>query len=72
MQELLHPDTACAMLGYCSRPGEGAWAKYERRRNLKALGLTRVVGKFKGYRYYAHEVQAAAAQHLHNLPKKAA
>jgi hypothetical protein len=64
----LHPDEACARLGLVPRPGEGKWAAYNRRRHLGELGLTKVTGPFKGYRYKAHEVDALAAIVLGEIP----
>lgn len=54
--KLIHPDTACEMLGLVPRPGEGKWARYDRRRTLHRLGLRRFTGPFKGYRYSLGEV----------------
>lgn len=61
----LHPDEACARLGLVPRPGEGRWAKYDRRRKLSELGLTRKTGPFKGFRYIASEVEALAEKLIH-------
>lgn len=59
----IHPDDACSRLGMVPTPGEGKWAKYDRRRHLAALGLTRYPGKgYKGFRYDAAEVDALAAK----------
>lgn len=58
--QLIHPDTACERLGLVARPGEGKWAKYDRRRKLSELGLTKHTGLFKGFRYRADEVDALA------------
>lgn len=62
--QFLHPDDACARLGLVPRPGEGKYAKYDRRRHLK--GLKRYTGKFKGYRYNAAEVDQLAKQTIHS------
>ena len=61
----LHPDEACARLGLVPTPNDGKWSKYERRRKLKELGLTRKTGPFKGYRYIAAEVDALANKLIH-------
>ncbi len=66
--EFLHPDTACARLGLVARPGEGKWAKYDRRRKLASMGLTKHTGPFKGYRYRADEVDALAKQIIKVVP----
>jgi hypothetical protein len=58
--QFIHPDTACERLGLVPRPGEGKWAKYDRRRHLASLGLTKHTGPFKGFRYRADEVDALA------------
>lgn len=61
-REYIHPDEACKRLGIVARPDEGVWAKYDRRRKLKELGLKRYTGPFKGYRYDAGEVDRMAEE----------
>jgi hypothetical protein len=60
----VHPDQACTILGLIPKEGEGKWAKYDRRKHLKSYGLRRVKGKWKGFRYLLHEVEAANAKQL--------
>ena len=65
----LHPDEACARLGLVPRPGEGKWAKYDRRRALSVL--TQYTGPFMGFRYDEAEVEALAEQLIKKVKKAA-
>ena len=65
----IHPDEACSRLGMVPTPGEGKWAKYDRRKALK--GLTAYAGNYKGYRYDAAEVEALAARTIKQVKRAA-
>jgi len=49
-------------------PGEGKWAKYDRRKMLKKLGLSQIPGPYKGFRYDPVEVELIRKA-LKPLPK---